>query len=280
MGYECFDLTESDGVAHLQLSRPDELNTMNKAFWSELPDAVDSIDMDGRCRALVISSTGRHFTAGMDLSVFAEGIFERDIGEDPTRANARMRGTALHLQEAFTIFERVRMPVIAAIQGGCIGGGVDMVTACDLRYASSDAFFSVQETNIGMTADVGTLQRLPHVVPEGIAREMAYLGQRLPAQRAYDVGLVNGLFETHDELVEGALGVAAEIASKSPMAVWGCKQVINYSRDHSVADGLEYIAAWQTGMFSPDDMAESFGAMTEGREAKFPDLGPRRLDIG
>ena len=280
MGYESFELTESDGVAHLQLSRPDELNTMNTAFWSELPDAVRSIDADGRCRALVISSTGRHFTAGMDLSVFLEGGFLADPDEEVTRANARVRGTALHLQEAFTVFERARMPVIAAIQGGCIGGGLDMVTACDLRYASADAFFSVQETNIGMTADVGTLQRLPRLVPDGIAREMAYFGRRIPAQRAYEVGLVNGIFDTHDELVSGVLELAAEIASKSPVALWGCKQVINFSRDHSIADGLEYIATWQTGMFSTDDMAEAFGAQAEGRDPDFDDLGPRRLDLG
>lgn len=280
MGYESFELTENDGVAHLQLSRPDELNTMNPAFWQELPDAVRSIDADGRCRALVISSTGRHFTAGMDLSVFAGGGFLPDGDTEPTRANARVRGTALHLQEAFTVFEGARMPVVAAIQGGCIGAGLDMVSACDLRYATSDAFFSVMETNIGMTADVGTLQRLPLLVPEGVAREMAYLGRRLPAERAYEIGLVNGVFETHEELVAGALEVASEIASKSPMAVWGCKQVMNFSRDHTVADGLEYIATWQTGMFATSDMAEAFGAQAEGRDPEFDDLGPRRLDIG
>lgn len=215
MGYESFELTESDGVAHLQLSRPDEMNTMNVAFWRELPEAVRSIDADGRCRALVISSTGKHFTAGMDLAAFMEGGFLPDPDEEVTRANARMRGTALHLQDAFTVFERARMPVLVAIQGGCIGGGLDMVSACDMRYATRDAFFSVQETNIGMTADVGTLQRLPRLVPDGVAREMAYLGRRLPAERAYEVGLVNGLFDSHDELVEGTLEVAAEIDRKS-----------------------------------------------------------------
>lgn len=280
MGYECFELTRHGGVVHLQLSRPDELNTMNRAFWSELPEAIRSIDGSGTCRALVVSSTGRHFSAGMDLAVFLEGGFLAPEGEEKTRASARIRGTALQLQEAFTLFERARMPVIAAIQGGCIGGALDLVTACDLRYATADAFFSLEETNIGMTADVGTLQRLPLIVPEAVAREMAYLGRRLPADRAYEVGLVNGLFDTHQDLVDGALEVAAEIASKSPMAVWGCKRVINFSRDHTVADGLEYISTWQSGMFSTDDMAEAFGAKAEGRDPEFPDLGPPRLDLG
>ena len=151
---------------------------------------------------------------------------------------------------------------------------VDLVTACDLRYASREAWFSVQEINIGMTADVGTLQRLPKIIPEGVAREMAYTGCRLPASRAYEVGLVNRVYDTHDDLVEGVLATAQEIASKSPLAVWGSKEMITYARDHSVADGLNHIATWQTGMFQPTDMAEHLGARTEGREPVFDDLLP------
>ncbi len=178
------------------------------------------------------------------------------------------------LQGSFTALEQARMPVLAAIQGGCIGGAVDMVTACDLRYASADAFFVIQEINIGMTADVGTLQRLPKIVPDGIARELAYLGGRLPAQRAYEVGLVNRVFDDHAALVEGTLDIAAQIAAKSPLAIWGSKEMITYARDHSVADGLNYIATWQTGMFQPGDMMETFAAKSEGREPEFDDLLP------
>jgi len=283
MGYTCFDVTESDGVAHLQLNRPDKLNSMIPEFWTELPEIVRGISAEGRARAIVISSTGKHFSAGMDLSVFTgAGAFgERDASSDaPTRSTelgrkrAQLRETALLLQGTFTALEQARMPVLAAIQGGCIGGAVDLVTACDLRYASADAFFVIQEINIGMTADVGTLQRLPKLIPEGVARELAYVGGRLPAARAYEIGLVNQVFDDHDSLVAGTLEVAAQIAAKSPLAIWGSKEMITYSRDHSVADGLNYIATWQTGMFQPADMMETFAAKADQRDPAFDDLLP------
>jgi enoyl-CoA hydratase len=147
-----------------------------------------------------------------------------------------------------------------------------MVTAADMRYCSADAFFVIQEINIGMTADVGTLQRLPKLIPDGVAREMAYTGRRMTAQRALEVGLVNEVFPTHEALVEGVLSIAGEIASKSPLAVWGSKEMLTYARDHSVADSLNHIATWQTGMFQPSDMVESFTARAEGREPVYPDL--------
>ena len=188
------------------------------------------------------------------------------------RIRARLRQTALMLQESFSAFEKARMPVLAAIQGGCIGGAVDMVTAADMRYCSADAFFVIQEINIGMTADVGTLQRLPKLIPDGVAREMAYTGRRMTARRALEVGLVNEVFDTHEELLAGVLQIATEIASKSPLAVWGSKEMLTYARDHSVADSLNHIATWQTGMFQPSDMIESFTAKAEGRDPNYPDL--------
>jgi enoyl-CoA hydratase len=276
MSHECFEVDVADHVAHIRLNRPDELNTMNAAFWRELPEIVDAISDEGRARAIVVSSTGRHFTAGMDLSVFAGDSTLLGGGEDaPTevgRQRSALRLTAKKLQDTFTAFERARMPVLAAIQGGCIGGGVDMVTAADCRYATADAFFCIQEINIAMTADVGTLQRLPKLIPEGVARELAYTGRRMSAARAHEVGLVNEVFETHDDLLSGVHEIAAEIATKSPLAVWGTKQSLNFSRDHSVADSLEYIATWQTGMFQPHDMMEAFSAKSDKRDPDFDDL--------
>ncbi len=281
MGHTCFDVTESDHIAHITMNRPDKLNSMIPEFWSELPAIVNEISDRGAARAIVLSSTGKHFTAGMDLSVFTGGMAggpqsSAEIG----RQRANLRVTARHLQETFTALERARMPVLAAVQGGCIGGGVDLVTAADMRYATADAWFCIQAINIGMTADVGTLQRLPKLIPEGVARELAYTGDRMSAERAYEVGLVNKIYADHDEMLAGVLETAKTIASKSPLAIWGTKQSINYARDHSVEDGLEYIATWQTGMLQPADMMESFSAQAEKRQPEFDDLLPVERTLG
>ena len=277
MGYECFEVDVADKVAHISLSRPDELNTMTPAFWRELPEIVDGISERGEARVIVLSSTGRHFTAGMDLSVFTggNGIADGGAGQGEVgRVRANVRLGVRRFQNTFNALERARMPVLAAVQGGCVGGGVDMVSACDMRYATADAFFCIQEINIGMTADVGTLQRLPKIVPEGVVRELAYTGRRMGADRAREVGLVNEVFATHDDLLDGVVEVAHEIASRSPLAIWGTKEMLNYARDHSVADGLDYIATWQTGMFQPADMMESFAAKSEKRDPEFDDILP------
>jgi enoyl-CoA hydratase/carnithine racemase len=272
--YTCFDVSLEDKIAHLRLSRPESYNTMIPEFWSELPEIVRTLDDAGEARAIVISSTGKHFTAGMDLSVFTSDRNPGERNAELGRRRANLRREVLRLQETFSCLDRARMPVLAAVQGGCIGGGVDMISACDIRYCSEDAFFCIQEINIGMTADVGTFPRLPQLIPQGIVRELAYTGRRLAAREALEVGLVNRVFPSHDALVSGVLAVAREIAERSPLAVWGSKEMLNYARDHSIADGLDYIATWQTGMFHPGDMREAFAAKTEARQAAYGDLLP------
>ena len=277
--HECFDLTITDGVAHLQLKRPDVYNTMIPSFWTELPAIVADIDRGAGARVIVISSTGKHFCAGMDLSVFtgSGGLGGSGGSKEEGRRKSFLWMMVQQLQDSFTALEQARMPVLAAVQGGCIGGAVDMVSAADMRYCSADAFFCVQEINIGMTADVGTLQRLPKIIPEGIARELAYTGDKMTAERALACGLVNQVFDDHEQLVDGTLEIAARIAGHSPLAIWGTKEAINYTRDHSVADSLRHIAGWQSGMFVGTDMMEAFAAKSEGRDPVYDDL-PTRPD--
>jgi len=277
-GYTCFDIELDDGVATVTLNRGEQLNTMVPAFWDELPALVRELDASGGARVMVLASTGRHFSAGMDLAVFGDRPDE-DLKAGPGRLRSNFRSNVLHLQETFSVLEKARMPVLAAIQGGCVGGAVDMVTACDMRYATEDAFFCIQEINLGMTADVGTLQRLPKLIPEGVCRELAYTGRRMPAAEAKAVGLVNDVFKDHEALLDGVGEVARQIAGQSPLAVWGSKEMITYARDHSTADSLDHIATWQAGMFQPADMVEAFAAKGEGREPDFDDLLPLRPDL-
>jgi enoyl-CoA hydratase len=280
---ECFDLELKDGVAHLRMSRPEAMNTMTPAFWRELPALVNELSDAGEARVIVLSSTGKHFTAGMDLAVFQGGNLGGALGsgraEEPGRSRSRTRQAALVFQESFNALEKARVPVLAAIQGGCIGGGVDMISACDARYCTADAFFCIQEINLGLTADVGTLQRLPKLIPAGVVRELAYTGRRMPAQRAKEVGLVNEVYPTQEAMLAGVLEIAAEIAEKSPLAIWGSKQMLNYARDHSVEDGLEYIATWQAGMFFGTDMAEAFRAKAEKRKPVFQNNPSTRREV-
>ena len=281
MTYTCFNVETKDHVAHIRMIRPERANSMIPEFWDELPKIGGQLSEGNEARAIVLSAEGRHFCSGMDLSVFAgnNDVSVQDNAAHISRQRANFRTTALHLQRTFSCLEESRLPVLSAIQGACIGGGIDMVSATDLRYATEDAFFCIQEINIGMTADVGTLQRMPKLVPEGVVRELAYTGRNMSASEAKERGFVNDIYEDQDAMDDAVLEIAQEIASKSPMAIWGTKQTLNYGRDHSVADGLEYIATWNAAMFDPDDMAEAFMAQTENRDAQFPDHRPTTRGI-
>ena len=283
MAYECFNVTIEGGIAHLQLKRPEAMNSMVRAFWRELPEIINDIDDNAKARCIVISSTGKHFSAGMDLAVFTGG--DSPVAGAPAGKQDRYVAaeTARHglrnLHKSFSCLDEIRIPVLVAIQGGCIGGAVDMVSACDVRYCTADAFFCIQEINIGMTADVGTFPRLCKLIPQGWVRELSYTGRRLPAARAKEIGLVNEVFDTQEGLLEHVLATAREIASKSPLAVTGSKVMINYAREHNTEDALDYLAIWQSSMFSGPHMGEAFMAKREGREANFPDLLPKSKSL-
>lgn len=272
--YKCFKVDVADHVANLVLSRPDELNTMSRDFWVELGEVLEVINKDSDIRVVVMSSTGKHFCAGMDLNAFTNGVdnIPDDKKPDHARIGEAVYRVAKELQEYISTLEKIRVPVIAAIHGGCIGGAVDMVTACDIRLASDDAFFCIQEINIGMAADVGTLQRLPKIIPDSKMREMAYTGRRMYAEEAKEAGLVSGTYGSQEELIEAANKLASEIASKSPVAIYGLKAVMNYSRDHNVNDSLEYNALWSGAMLSQKDMTEQMTANMEKRDASFNEL--------
>ena len=272
--FNCFKLDVKNHVGNLVLSRPDELNTMSRDFWVELGEVLEVINRDSDIRVVVMSSTGKHFCAGMDLSAFSNGVdnIPDDKKPDHARIGEAVYRVAKELQEYISTLEKIRVPVIAAIHGGCIGGAVDMVTACDIRLTSDDAFFCIQEINIGMAADVGTLQRLPKIIPDSKMREMAYTGRRMYAEEAKEAGLVSGTYGSQEELLEAANKLASEIASKSPVAIYGLKAVMNYSRDHNVNDSLEYNALWSGAMLSQKDMTEQMTANMEKRDASFNEL--------
>jgi len=267
----CFALSVDQHVAHLVLNRPEALNTMQPTFWRELDAALSWLHMSPAARVLVISSTGKHFSAGMALETFSGAI---TLDERTAEGRAAIFDLLSDMQATFTKIETLRIPVIAAIQGGCIGGAVDMVTAACIRYCTADAFFCVQEINIGMVADVGTLQRLPKLIPLGIAKEMAYTGRRLGAQRALACGLVNEVFESQAAMLDAALQCAAEIASKPPVAIWGTKQALHYARDHSVEDSLRQMGWLQSAVWSSPNVREAIMAMQQKRSPDFPDLAP------
>lgn len=277
MSYQCFVVQVDDHVAHVQFNRPDKRNSMVAAFWAELPTLVNELDDRGDIRAIVLSSTGPHFTSGMDISVFA-GTGESGNPKAALQKPARFYDVVRHLQASFTSLEKARVPVLAAVQGGCIGAGVDLVSACDMRYATRDAFFTIFETNIGMTADVGTFPRLCKLMPDGLVRELAYTGRKMSGEEAKDCGLVNAVYDTQEEMVEAVLGIACEIAKKAPMAVYGCKQMILHARDHSVADTLDHVAVWNAGFFQTEEVKEAMMANQQKRKGDFVALPSRDGD--
>lgn len=265
-----FDVSRDGPVAHLKMNRPDKANSMTPDFWEDLPRLARALDGDPSVRIMVLSGAGRHFSAGMDLAAFDQigGLLDNE----PARAAHALRELIARLQGALTALEQVRFPVVAAVHGVCLGGGVDLISACDLRLAARDAVFAIEEIHIGMAADVGTLQRLPKLIAPGIVRELAYTGRRASAEEAFGWGLCNRLYDDHDTLLQGAMALAHEIAAKSPLAIAGIKRASLYARDHSVADGLDQIATWNAGMLRPQDLKAALAAKKAGKQTVFDDL--------
>ena len=282
MSYACFEVRIENNIAHVILNRPDKRNAMNADFWQELPEIIKDIDRVPKARVIVLSSKGPHFSAGLDLTSFSniDQSPEPDPEQKKLQRSAAFYDNVLHIQNAFTCMEEARIPVLCCIQGGAIGGGVDLATACDIRYATEDAFLIIQETNIGMTADVGTFPRLVKLIPEGYVREMAYTGRRVNANEARQMGLINEVYPDQETMLTAVMAIAAEIANKAPTAIYGCKRMINYARDHSTADGLDYIAIWNASMLKLEEIQEAISANAEGRPGDFLPLPPSKKNSG
>ncbi|MBL4852660.1 MAG: crotonase/enoyl-CoA hydratase family protein [Robiginitomaculum sp.] len=266
-----FDLSIDGHIAHITLNRPEKRNALAADFWAELPKTVRDIDEDAKARVIVISSTGPIFCAGIDISMLAGGVAD-GLDKNHPAYGAAFLAKVKHLQNTFSSLEQCRIPVLVAVQGGCYGAGVDMITACDMRYATEDAFFTITEIDVGMTADVGTFPRIRNHLPEGIVRELAYTGRKMGANEAKAYGLVNAVYKDQDNMLVGVMDIAKMIASKSPLAVMGCKKTITYGRDHTTKDALEQIATWNASFLNPAEMMEAMQARAQKRPGNFADL--------
>ncbi len=257
-------------VALVRINRPGKANAMCREVWTELRATFDWIDSTPEVRVAVLTGNGAHFTSGIDLAMLA-GVADEVDDDCEGRKREKLRRTILDLQESLTSLERCRKPVIAAINGACIGGGMDLICCADMRYCTAGAYFSIKEIDMGMTADVGTLQRLPKLIGDGMVRELAYTGRKFTADEARAIGLVNRVFETPQALLAGVMEIATDIAAKSPLAIRGTKEMIVYARDHSVADSLNYIATWNAAMLMSTDLQEAMMAGMQKTAPKFRD---------
>jgi enoyl-CoA hydratase len=256
MQWQTFDVELQGKVALVRFNRADKANALNQTMWQELQSVMEWADAEPTVRAVVLAGQGRHFCSGIDLSMLL-GIQGAIADECEGRQREKLRRLILQLQDNVSSLERCRKPVVAAIHGACLGGGLDIALAADFRFAAADAVFGVREVDIGMVADVGTLQRLPGVVGQGMAREMALTGRDVTAEEALRIGLVNRVLPDADAVLAAALETAALMASKSPLAVRGSKEMLNYARDHSVADSLNHVATWNAAMLLSEDIQKA-----------------------
>jgi len=267
--FETILLSLTDGIAHIELKRPEKSNAMNGLMWQELSAAFDWISHSS-ARVGVLSALGKNFTAGIDIDLLLTLKSDMEFLPDASRP-AHLHRYIAALQNTINAAELCTKPILAAIHGACVGAGVDLVTACDMRYATHDAIFSVKEVDLAIVADVGTLQRLPRLIGEGLARELAYTGRRFSGDEAYEMRLVNQTFPDRESLMKYCMELAATIAQKSPQTVRGIKDTLNYSRDHTVKEGLAYVAEINSKLLFSADLAEALTAHWEKRVARFKD---------
>ncbi|MEY3444572.1 MAG: hypothetical protein RLZZ519_2853 [Bacteroidota bacterium] len=254
MQYEFLHITIADHVAEVTLNRPDKANAFTENGFREIQTAFAELDRNDAVRVIILSGNGKHFSAGIDLELLLS-IGEKTAESCDGRKREKIFDLVKQLQAPMNAVEECRKPVLAAIHGGCIGGALDLAVACDMRYCASDAYFCIKEIDLGMVADLGTLQRLPKLISPGLVNELAYTGRNVGAAEAEKIGLVNRSFETKEAMLETVRQIAAQIASKSPLSIRGTKQVLLHARDHSVTESLNHIALWNAAMILSEDLS-------------------------
>jgi enoyl-CoA hydratase len=265
--YKQFKVSIENNIAHVAFNRPKKANSLNGEAWIEMKAIFEALHKNVDARVIILSGEGKNFCAGIDLQLLMNA--SQFDAKCEARKREQLRDFIIHLQDCITAIEKCRKPVIAAIHGCCIGGGVDIVSACDMRYATKDAYFSIQEINLGLVADIGTLQRMPKIIAPGIMAELAYTGRKFYGAEAKEIGFSNRTYENKESMMEGVMGLAKEIASKSPLCIRGTKEILLYTRDHSVDESLNYMVAWNASMLLSNDIFEAMAAYMQKRDAVF-----------
>jgi len=268
MDFERFLITVDNHIAHVRINRPDKANALDGQGWIELKQLFQTLDQMEEVRVIVFSGEGKAFCAGADLNFLMEGP-AKAAGQSPGRAREKLYHDLIEFQSQVSAAEVCRKPVLGAIHGACVGGALDIITAFDMRYATADAFFAIAEIDLGIVADIGTLQRLPKLIPDGIVRELTYTGRRFYAAEAKEMGLINTIYENKDEMMAAVMEIAQTIAEKSPLAIRGAKETLKYTRDHNVAESLRQVATWNAGMLLSDDLTEAMTAYMAKRKPEF-----------
>ncbi len=267
MEYQSFKVEINNHIATVSFNRPEKSNSLHAEAWWEMKQVFEDMHDNPEVRVVILAGEGKHFCAGIDLATLMN--IQQYDSTCEARKREKIRKFILDLQSTITAIEKCRKPVLAAIHKACLGGGVDIVTACDMRYCTDDAYFSIKEVDLGLVADIGTLQRLPTILNPGLVAELAYTGRNVKGEEAEKIGLVNRSFETREAMLTYVTKIAASIASKSPVVIRGTKEMLLYKRDHSVDDSLNYMAAWNAGMLLSNDIQEAFAAFMQKRPAKF-----------
>ncbi len=268
MSYETFKVNIENHIAHVIFSRPHKANALNKRAWEEMKVIFEDLNRNADVRVILLSGAGKHFCAGIDLEMLMNvGDFASKGCE--SRKRERFINTLKYLQSCVNAIEQCRKPVLAAIHKACVGGGVDIISACDMRYCTEDTYFCVKEIDMGLVADLGTMQRLPKIIPYGIAAEMAYTGRNVYGKEAKNIGLSNQVYIDKETMITEVTKIAESIAAKSPITIRGTKHILKYSRDHSVMEGLSYMQAWNAAMIFSDDLMEAFQATVQKRKPEF-----------